>query len=244
MQTLNLILPTCWQELTPKQLRYVYYLISTEKYSAAEIKTYVLFRWSGMEDVSPEGDGFFVKVSGQPYHLTAEQIAEVLPHLSWLEDLPKYPVRLAEIGHHTTTIAANLEGLTFEQFLMLDNLYQGYLHTRNQELLGSMACTLYGAEKLDLQPEEYVSIFYWFASAKGLLARRFSHFYQTSSIDESTSGLESRLQEATDTQIRALTKGDITKEKDVLAMDMWRALTELDAQAADAEDLKRQTQSL
>jgi hypothetical protein len=42
-------------------------------------------------------------------------------------------------------------------------------------------------------------------------------------------------------QIRALTKGDITKENTVLKMDVWRALTELDAQAADREELKKQT---
>ena len=37
---------------------------------------------------------------------------------------------------------------------------------------------------------------------------------------------------------------DITKEQQVLDMDVWRALTELDAQTADAEEIKRQTQSL
>ena len=40
-------------------------------------------------------------------------------------------------------------------------------------------------------------------------------------------------------QIRALTGGDITKEKAVLAMDTWRALTELDAKARDYEELER-----
>ena len=40
-------------------------------------------------------------------------------------------------------------------------------------------------------------------------------------------------------QIRALTKGDITKEAQVLAMDVWRALTELDAQAKEYDELKR-----
>ena len=34
-------------------------------------------------------------------------------------------------------------------------------------------------------------------------------------------------------QIRALTKGDITKEKEILAMDTWRALQELNAQAKE-----------
>lgn len=40
-------------------------------------------------------------------------------------------------------------------------------------------------------------------------------------------------------QIRALTKGDITKEKEVLHLDTWRALTELDALAKEAEEFNR-----
>ena len=40
-------------------------------------------------------------------------------------------------------------------------------------------------------------------------------------------------------QIRALTKGDITKEAEVLKMDVWRALTELDAIAYENQELDR-----
>jgi hypothetical protein len=43
------------------------------------------------------------------------------------------------------------------------------------------------------------------------------------------------------TQIRALTGGDITKEQQVLEMDCWRALTELNAKAADQEEIERKT---
>ena len=38
-------------------------------------------------------------------------------------------------------------------------------------------------------------------------------------------------------QIRALTKGDITKEAEVLALDTHRALTELNAQAREYKEL-------
>ena len=48
----------------------------------------------------------------------------------------------------------------------------------------------------------------------------------------------SRLQEAMDAQIRALTKGDITKESEILSLDTWRALTELNAQAKEYQELK------
>ena len=72
------------------------------------------------------------------------------------------------------------------------------------------------------------------------------HFLQPAASVSSENLLEQgaplgqRLQEAMNAQIRALTKGDITKEKQVLSMDTWRALAELDAQAKEYEELKRQ----
>jgi hypothetical protein len=42
---------------------------------------------------------------------------------------------------------------------------------------------------------------------------------------------------AVNAQIRALTKGDVTKEKEVLALDTWRALTELDALAREYQEI-------
>lgn len=245
MQTLNLTLPTCWQELTPAQLRYVFYLLATDKFTAEEIKVYVMFRWAHIEVIAPEGDGFFVKHEGKPVRLTSLQIAEVLPFLSWLDRLPTYPVRLPQLCGHSA-IAADLSGLSFGDYITCDNLYTGYLLKKDKELLRQIAAILYRAElnrKFVLKPEEYISIFYWFASAKEHFARNFTHFFHTASLAPEAD-LRKHLQEMVDAQIRALTKGDITKEQQVLDMDVWRALTELDAQTADAEEIKRQTQSL
>ena len=44
--------------------------------------------------------------------------------------------------------------------------------------------------------------------------------------------------EVVDAEIRALTGGDITKEAQVLQSDCWRALTELDAKAREAREMK------
>ena len=52
-----------------------------------------------------------------------------------------------------------------------------------------------------------------------------------------TSSIGRMLQESMNAQIRALTKGDIIKE--VLHLDTWRALTELDALAKEAEEFNR-----
>lgn len=44
---------------------------------------------------------------------------------------------------------------------------------------------------------------------------------------------------AMNAQIRALTGGDITKEEIIRKADVWRALTELDAKAREAEELNK-----
>lgn len=238
---LNIILPTCWQELTPKQLRYAYYLLA-QNYTAAELKTYALIRWAPLTDVQKTTDGIFCHYEGKPYFLTSLQIAEAISQLSWLERLPLVPVRLPSIGK-LQPVEADLSGITFEAFLILENLYQGYLVTKDMALLSEMAAYLYQSkEPVKLDPEEAVSIFYWYASAKQLLARRYKHFIVTAE-EASSEAMQERLQQQMNNQIRALTKGDITKEAQVLRMDVHRALVELDAQAREYEEMKSETKT-
>ena len=240
MTTLNLILPTCWQELTPAQLRYAFYLLAQE-FTAAEIKTYALVRWAPLTQVEKTDDGLFCHFEGKPCFITSEQIAAAIKHLDWLEKLPLVPVRLPSIGK-LQPVEADLSGITFEAFLILENLYQGYLVTKDQALLSEMAAYLYQSPKpMELTPEEAISIFYWYASAKQLLARRYHNFFVNSEAEADTTAMQERLQQSMNNQIRALTKGDITKEKEVLAMDVHRALVELDAQAREYEELKKET---
>ena len=84
--TLNLIVPTCWQELTQKQLRYVYYLIA-QGFSQTAVQTYCLCRWAGLEIICPEGDGYRVRHAYNIHHINAEQLTEVLSRIDWLNRL-------------------------------------------------------------------------------------------------------------------------------------------------------------
>ena len=127
------------------------------------------------------------------------------------------------------------------RILTLDNLYQGYLQTQNKQLLQEMACILYKSRFIKLNQEEATSIFYWFTSMKRYFANLFTHFFTNAQEGMGTSLSFKQLQDNMNTQIRALTGGDITKERDVLRMDCWRALTELDAKAKDYEDLQKQS---
>ena len=106
-------------------------------------------------------------------------------------------------------------------------------------------CHLLPPYTLHLTQTKRISVFYWLASLKDFLAKVFKHFFQPvagasaadgNMIEHGGSQYE-MLQNAVNAQIRALTKGDITKEQQVLSLDTWRALTELDCQAREFEEL-------
>lgn len=238
-QIVNIIIPKDWQELNDKQLRFVYRLLGSN-YSLPQVKTKCLIKWSGIEVIRREGALFVIRYNKQVFPISALQIAEAIQHMDWLGDFPQHPVRLSRIGFHRA-VRADLQGVSFEDFIALDNLYQGFLQTRNEDLLHEMACILYKARSIKLNQEEATSIFYWFTSMKRYFANLFTHFFSKPSDGSGTSLTFAQLQENMNTQIRALTGGDITKERDVLRMDCWRALTELDAKARDYEEMQKHT---
>lgn len=236
--TLNLTTPKDWQELSDKELRYVFRLLAGN-YSLPQIKSLCLMKWAKMRVLRREGAVFIIEHEGKSYPLTALQVTEATTTMTWLDGVPGYPVRLSQIGKHRP-VRADFQDVSFGDFLILDNLYQGYLQTKRADLLAEMAQIMYRAEKMKLAPEEEVCIFYWFASVKQMFASMFRHFLKPVSTDETMGGAPSfqQLQESMNAQLRALTGGDITKEKQVLEMDCWRALTELDAKAKDYEEIR------
>lgn len=262
-QILNVNIPKSWQELPDKELRFVFRLLQGE-YSLTQIKTLCLLRWGQLKIVRREGAVFIVRHHKKNYPLTTLQICEVCglaraneagfngraqansnvvqstEALAWLGDFPQYPVRLSRIGIYRP-VRADFQNVSFGDFLALDNLYQGYLQTQREELLHDMALVMYQTKHIHLSKVEQINIFYWFTSLKRWFANMFSHFFKMEKPDENGSTMLSfkDLQQNMNTQIRALTGGDITKEKEVLQMDCWRALTELEAKAVDYEELSR-----
>ena len=239
-QTINLTIPKSWQELPDKELRFVFRLLNGS-FTLTQVKTRCLMRWAGLHVVRQEGALFVVRRGKQVFPISALQITEAISNLEWLGDFPVYPVRLSRIGFHRA-VNADLQNVSFEDFLTLDNLYQGYLQTQKENLLHDMALILYQARFIRLSKEEATSIFYWFTSVKRYFASLFTHFLGISPSNGENAALSyKQLQDNVNTQIRALTGGDITKERDVLRMDCWRALTELDAKAKDYDELQKQT---
>ena len=246
MQTIsiNFIVPQSWHELSDKQLRYVYQLVAAD-YATDEIKTLCLLRWSGTKVIGRQDSGAYLLKKGKIlFEVTPLTLAELLPHLAWLGSIPTVPVRISKINRQHA-LPADFSEVPFETFIICDNLYQGYLQTQDDALLDQLGTTLYG-KSMTFKSYERINIFYWFASLKDSLSRKYSDFFQPISAATGGNLLGSSapsVEDAMNAQIRALTKGDVTKEKEVLALDTHRVLTELNAQAREYKELNAKTQS-
>ena len=246
MQTIsiNFIVPQGWHELSDKQLRYVYQLLANE-FATDEVKTLCLLQWSGTKVIGRQDSGAYLLKKGKIlFEVTPLTLAELLPHLEWLGSLPTVPVRISKINRQHA-LPADFSEVPFETFIICDNLYQGYLQTQNDELLDQLGATLYG-KSMTFKPYERINIFYWFAALKDTFSRKFPDFFQP--VDAATGGIllgpsAASVEDAMNAQIRALTKGDVTKEAEVLALDTHRALTELNAQAREYKELNAKAAS-
>ena len=153
-------------------------------------------------------------------------------------------MRISKINRQHA-LPADFSEVPFETFIICDNLYQGYLSTQNDELLDQLGSTLYN-KPIAFKPYERINIFYWFAALKDSMAQKYSDFFQPVAGAAGGNLLGSSatsVEDAMNAQIRALTKGDVTKEAEVLALDTHRALTELNAQAREYKELNAKLQS-
>ena len=252
--TIDFTVPKGWHILPDKQLRFIYQLLSADC-SADEIKILCLFRWNGIKVIGRQPSGTYIlKKAKTIFETTPMALAEILTYLDWLDTIPTLPVRISKIKR-CPALPADFSEVPFETFIISDNLYQGYLQTQDDNLLDQLGATLYGKE-ISFKPYERISIFYWFASLKDWLGKKYSEFFQpmeAATGGSSTQSLGSaknllaapsmNVEAAMNAQIRALTKGDITKEAEVLALDTHRALTELNAQACEYKELNAKTHS-
>ena len=247
MEIFNITLPSNWAELSDKQLHMVYSLFARDL-SAAEVKTLCLMKWNGLKVLSQLPDKrFLIRRGKEEVILSTRQIQQATSDLDFLDSFAPMPVRITQIGKYHA-LPADFEKVPFEQFLFVENLFQGYLNTQSDELLLQMAQVLYASDHVKPSKAHLVGIFYWMASLKQYFAGLFSNFYKPAGANSDgnllgggQSDLYSQLRDSTNAMIRALTSGDITKEAAIMKMDTWRALTELDAKAREAEELRKAT---
>lgn len=233
---IDITIPRSWSELTQEQLRMVFAYIAIGL-QFDSIKVYCFFKWTDLQVLGQIGKDYLLKKDGKEFLASPLLIQSACDELSYLEEIPCIPVALEKI-HRKKGLDKSFSEVPFKKFIICDNLYQGYMHTKDASLLDSMAAILYQHDNIITNETDRTAVFYWWASLKNFFHAEFSHFFQSVGGNQ-PDNIGKAVKSAMNAQIRALTKGDITKEKEVLAMDTWRALTELDALAKEYEDLER-----
>ena len=128
----NLTVPTGWDKLDDHQLRYVFGLLG-QGFPSPQVKTYCLFRWTGMQVMHKYGKGWWCKFADDEFVIMAEQINSAIAALDWINQLPPKPVRISRIDKHRA-LTADFQEVPFETFIICDNLYQGYLSVKEDAL--------------------------------------------------------------------------------------------------------------
>lgn len=239
---LNITLPTSWSELTQEQLRNVYVLMV--RYGNAEnvwqrMAASLVRKLGDIQVISPYGSNWLIRVECREYVMDTQEFAQVCRTLEWLKDIPSEPVRLDHIDGASAMPPDPTYDLTLEQWLTCENYYQGYQYTQDAAHLRYIAAILYRKEDICLTPSEEISIFYWWSSVKMMVSAMFPYFFKPAPVNSNDIPDADTVRRSVDAQIRALTKGDISKEAQILSMPAIRALTELDAQAREYDDLIR-----
>lgn len=244
---LQLHCPKAWNELTQDQLRYALSMIGSDLYDSASLRTYLLLQFTGITIHRRLRGGTYacsVVLDNRKRHyfdLQDWQVQDMIGQLKFVERPEEMDIRLEDI-HGLRPVDKLLHGLPFIDYLNLEAAYQGWVATKRPDRIEKMAMILYRDENGDLPDEisldvaERTNVLFWYFHVKAVLASSFRHFFKPLR-GESTGKYDHMA--AFNAQLRALTDGDITKEEQVKMTNCWRALTELDAKAREAEDFKK-----
>jgi len=132
-----------------------------------------------------------------------------------------------------------LHGFRFADYLNTEKYYQAYNINKNDRFLEQLALFLYRkkngnmARKIKMDRAELLGVYLWYSHVKYRFSKAFPHFFKKIPLE--SAGTYDFVQ-SMNAQIRALTEGDVTKEDLIFNTDCWRALTELDQKAREAEE--------
>lgn len=239
---LDFSLPDSWEKLTQKQLRYVCYAMS--HFDGMQAKTYIFIRLLAIRVFRKVAEGWECSVKLEDgkkvrFFLYNWQIQCFLKTLDFLDIPSNTPVCLLQIGE-LRAVNVLLRGVSFHDYIRVENYYQGYLQTNDALQLRAIAKILYmdkdgnHPDEIHFTDAELLSVFLWYASLKNRFAGSFPYFFGRVGDGQNTE--PPNMVEVMNAEIRALTGGDITKENQVLSMDCWRALTELNEKAREAKE--------
>lgn len=252
-ENITVRLPTDWSELSDYEAWLAFKLLANDAVSSEEVP-FMLFALLNNLSVlgrSHSGD-FVVAGNGGIFELSPYAAAEICRPLKFAMQPAGHPYRPTRFRRFFA-VASDMQSLTFADWLCIENYLQRVISTSDFSLLDnlnpilmkrgkSLRDKLTHANSKFTRPER-IAVFFWIQSVKDYLRRRFPHFYRGAESIQESAITPQDLQDAMDAQIRALTKGDITKENEVLEMNMYRALSELNALAREYKEMEAKINS-
>lgn len=248
--TIDVAMPTKWSDLSQEELRIVFQIIDSFTDKKDNVPFQVFRRLAHMRIERRDEDRFMCcfKVGAgrrsKKYRcwVTPDMLAEHLECLNFLYDPGNIPVRLEVIGRglrrQYAAVNPQLHDVSFRNYVKIENLYQGFLRTNDFRDIAKITALLYPGFRPDkdkMHTYEALSILQWLVQIKAMFARVFKNFFRPA--DGTTEA--PKMVDVLNNEIRALTMGDVTKEAEILEIDCWRALTELDFKAKEAEEFNR-----
>lgn len=237
----DVTLPTRWAELDDRQLHYFAFLSS--QYDSETVKALMVLRLMNLAVLNRRGHTWKCIYQGRTVYIDPAELVPGVETLKFLDTTAAVrPERMRNF--HAVNILLQ-DDFTFYDYIRTETFWQRYVGTQRPFFLVQMANYLYrnadgtyanfGSE---LSQTEQAIIVLWYIGLKNQLQVYFPDFFKKTegTTDEAE---QADLMAANDAMIRALTGGDITKEKQVLDTQCWRAFAELNAKARESKELKK-----
>ncbi len=256
---IRLRLPDAWKELSDAEAWEMYALLSSG-IRRPEVPLAAMIRLNAIRVLARTGDGSrwlcHSRYDRKDWMATTESLAALAAPLEWLLRPPASPWR-PDSGwpRGAVPVSAMLDELTFADWLVIHNTLQAVVVRGDFAPLDALLPMLTRRpkgwrglrsrlrherrRKGEEAPPHRAAIFWWMLAVRQEFARRYPHFYPPLPDDGEAPAVTARmLAEAADAQLRALTGGDVTKEEQVMALPIARALAELNAKAREYAEMK------
>lgn len=237
-------IPASWHDLTDSEAWTVFSLM--EKLPPETLPVNLFVAINRIKVLARSGSGnFLCSMPGvRMFEISGATLASVAAPLRFALTPPQKPWRPAKFGK-LIPVDADMTGLIFRDWLVIENTLQGVIHTGDRSILDNLIPVLMRNGKSrhsqKLSDSQRSALLCWILSVRGFLSLKYTHFMTPATENGNLRITEALIRESTDSQIRALTGGDITKEEQVLNHNLYRAIAELDAKAREYEQYKSHT---
>lgn len=234
------LIPTAWSELSGAAAAYVARLyargLDTER-----TKVYLALRLLGVRRVRPCARGYELHIGTGRIVIRPEQLSAAMDALAFLDRAPDFPVRPDRL-RRAEALAADLRGVPFGTYLRITTLARAYVEQDHRADIGTRLVTVLYPEldESHVRPWHHLVAYQWVAGLTAWLASKYRDLFPPALTgDEGQAEEVASAEEQVNALIRSLTGGDILREQAVLDSDTHRALTELNAKAREAAEMRK-----